>query len=187
MPRSLRERKAAGSDPGALSGDGITSLMRIFLFLAALGVISQGLTLNPANPPASVFQLAAGDAGYKIFGIVMWSAAVTSIIGCAYTSVSFLRSFSETLNRNYRYMIIAFIVFSAAVFSFIGQPVKVLIVVGALNGLILPLVMACMLLASQKKQIVGDYHHPKFLLVSGWLVFAIMTYMAAKTFLKLIA
>ncbi len=171
----------------ALSGIGITSLMRIFLFLAALGVISQGLTLNPANPPASVFQLAAGDAGYKIFGIVMWSAAVTSIIGCAYTSVSFLRSFSETLNRNYRYMIIAFIIFSAAVFSFIGQPVKVLIVVGALNGLILPLVMACMLLASQKKQIVGDYHHPKFLLVSGWLVFAIMTYMAAKTFLKLIA
>ena len=63
----------------------------------------------------------------------------------------------------------------------------ILIVVGALNGLILPLVMACMLLASQKEKIVGDYHHPKFLLYSGWIVFAIMTYMAVKTAIKLIA
>ena len=44
----------------SLMGIGITSLMRILLFLAALGVIAQGLTLDPKNPPASVFQLAVG-------------------------------------------------------------------------------------------------------------------------------
>ena len=55
----------------SLMGIGITSLMRILLFLATLGVIAQGFTLDPANPPASVFQLAVGDVGYKIFGIVM--------------------------------------------------------------------------------------------------------------------
>lgn len=80
-------------------GIGITSLMRILLFLATLGVISQGLTLDPANPPASVFKLAAGDLGYKIFGLVMWSAAITSVVGCAYTSVSFIRTFSPTLEN----------------------------------------------------------------------------------------
>lgn len=63
------------------TGIGIASLMRIFLFLATLGVISKGLSLDPVNPPASVFKLAAGNIGYKIFGIVMWSAAITSVIG----------------------------------------------------------------------------------------------------------
>lgn len=159
--------------------------MRIFLFLAALGVISHGFKLDPANPPASVFQLAVGDVGYKIFGIVMWSAAITSVIGCAYTSVSFIRTFSESLNRNYRYLIIAFIVFSAAIFAFIGRPVTVLVVVGALNGLILPIVLGSLLLAARNKKIVGNYQHPKVLIVSGWLVFLVMLYMAANTVLKM--
>ncbi|WP_135503506.1 NRAMP family divalent metal transporter, partial [Planococcus koreensis] len=61
----------------------IASLMRVLLFLAVLGVVSQGLQLNPDNPPASVFQLAAGNIGYKIFGVVMWAAAVTSVVGAA--------------------------------------------------------------------------------------------------------
>ena len=167
-------------------GIGITSLMRILLFLATLGVISQGLTLDPANPPASVFKLAVGEVGYKIFGVVMWSAAITSVIGCAYTSVSFIRTFSEGLNKNYRYLIIGFIIFSAAVFAFIGKPVKVLILAGALNGLILPLVLGALLLAARKKTVVGDYHHPQFLTVTGWIIFAVMLCLAVETASKLL-
>lgn len=165
----------------SLMGIGITSIMRVVLFLAALGVISRGLTLDPANPPASVFQLAVGDIGYKIFGIVMWSAAITSVVGCAYTSVSFIRTFSPTLDKNYRYLIIAFILFYAFIFAVVGRPVTVLIVVGALNGLILPVVLGSLLLAVSKKNIVGNYVHPKILTISGWLVFLVMLYMAGHT------
>lgn len=84
---------------GAVSGITIASIIRIFLFLATLGVLSQGLKLNPDNPPASVFQLAAGDIGYKLFGVVMAAAAITSVIGSAYTSVSFIKSFSKRLRN----------------------------------------------------------------------------------------
>lgn len=105
---------------------GIASFMRIILFLAVLGVVSQGLSLDPANPPASVFQLAAGNVGYKIFGVVMWAAAVTSVVGAAYTSVSFIRSFSPVLEKYNRLLIISFIVISTSVFVIIGQPVLVL-------------------------------------------------------------
>src|SRR5688572_18292346 len=59
----------------ASSGIGIASIMRVVLFLAALGVVSQGFRLDPANPPASVFRLAAGEVGYRVFGLVMWAAA----------------------------------------------------------------------------------------------------------------
>lgn len=67
--------------------------MRILLFLAALGVVMAGGMLNDKNPAASVFEIAAGRIGYKIFGIVLWSAAITSVVGSAYTSVSFIKVF----------------------------------------------------------------------------------------------
>ena len=165
----------------SLMGIGITSLMRILLFLATLGVIAQGFTLDPANPPASVFQLAVGDVGYKIFGIVMWSAAITSVVGCAYTSVSFIRTFSPTLEKYHRYLIIAFILVSSFVFSFIGRPVTVLVVVGALNGLILPIILGSLLLAARNKKIVGEYHHSQLLIITGWIVFVVMLYMGVQT------
>ncbi|MEJ7664783.1 MAG: NRAMP family divalent metal transporter [Hymenobacter sp.] len=41
---------------------------------------SQGLLIDKANPPASVFRLAAGPLGYKLFGVVMFAAALTSVI-----------------------------------------------------------------------------------------------------------
>ena len=170
----------------SLMGIGITSLMRILLFLATLGVIAQGFTLDPANPPASVFQLAVGDVGYTIFGIVMWSAAITSVVGCAYTSVSFIRTFSPTLEKYHRYLIIAFILVSSFVFSFIGRPVTVLVVVGALNGLILPIILGSLLLAARNKKIVGEYHHSQLLIITGWIVFVVMLYMGVQTVLHML-
>lgn len=165
----------------AVSGILIASVMRVVLFLAALGVVSQGLALNPDNPPASVFQHAAGTVGYKLFGMVMWAAAATSIVGAAYTSVSFLRSFSRLLDRHHQWVIIAFILISTLVFIAVGRPVKVLILVGALNGLILPLALSVILIAAYQKRIVGTYRHPVWLAVFGCVVVIAMAYLGVKT------
>jgi Mn2+/Fe2+ NRAMP family transporter len=165
----------------ALSGITIASIMRIFLFLAALGVVSKGLTLDRANPPASVFSLAAGPLGYRLFGIVMWSAAITSVIGAAYTSVSFIRTFSSALERNHRWIIIGFILLSTIIFIAVGRPVKVLILAGAVNGLILPLALGTMLAAAYRRQVIGDYRHPVWMTIYGALVVLIMSYMGGYT------
>ena len=153
----------------AVSGILVTGVMRVVIFLAALGVVSAGMKLDPANPPASVFQHAAGQLGYKFFGIVLWAAAITSVVGAAYTSVSFLRSMSKTADKYNAYTIMAFIAISTAFFVIIGRPVKVLVLVGALNGLILPITLGAMLLAARNKNIVGDYKHPAWLMVFGIL------------------
>jgi Mn2+/Fe2+ NRAMP family transporter len=162
----------------------ITSVMRIALFLAVLGVVSKGLQIDPDNPPASVFQLAAGNIGYKIFGIVMWSAAITSVVGAAYTSVSFIRTFNKGLEKNHKWITIGFIIISTVSFIIIGQPVKVLILVGALNGLILPIALGTLLIAAYKKRIVGDYKHPLWLTISGILVVVVMALMGGYTIIK---
>lgn len=149
---------------------GIASLMRIVLFLAALGVVSRGLALDPANPPASVFRHATGEIGYRIFGVVMWSAAITSVVGAAYTSVTFLRGLHASLDARWTQMVTAFIALSTIIFVLIGRPVRTLVLVGALNGLILPLALATMLVAAHRTSIVGSYRHPKALTVLGAVV-----------------
>jgi Mn2+/Fe2+ NRAMP family transporter len=123
--------------------------------------------------------------GYKFFGIVMWAAAITSVIGAAYTSVSFIQTFSPVIEKNKNLIIIAFIAISTIVFITIGRPVDVLVIVGALNALILPIALGSLLVAVTKKRIVGDYKHPKWLLISGVLVVIVMTCMGIYTIIDL--
>lgn len=166
---------------GATSAILIASTMRVILFLATLGVVSSGATLNPENPPASVFQIAAGDVGYRIFGVVMWAAAITSVIGSAYTSVSFIRTLNPWVERHHRAVTIAFIVVSTAVFAAVGRPVAILVAVGALNALILPIALGIMLVAARRRDLVGTYRHPRWLTVTGWLVAIAMAGLSIQT------
>ncbi len=165
----------------AVTGILVTAVMRFVLFLAALGVIMKGAQLDMSNPPASVFKLAAGELGYRFFGVVMWCASITSVVGAAYTSISFLRTFHPWIEKNYRWLITVFICFSTVVFLFLGNPVKVLVTVGALNGLILPIALALMLIAARKAKLVGSYKHPLLLLVVGWVVVVLMSIMGGLT------
>ena len=175
LDAGVRGRAALGEvTRSALSGIGIASLMRVALFLAALGVVSQGLALDPANPPASVFRLATGEIGYRLFGVVMWAAAITSVVGSAYTSVSFLRTLHPRVERARTGVIVAFIVVSTAIFLVVGRPVRLLILAGALNGLILPASIGVMLVAAHRRRIVGEYLHPVWLTTLGALVAAAM-------------
>jgi Mn2+/Fe2+ NRAMP family transporter len=154
----------------AFTAIGIASLMRVVLFLAALGVVHRGLALDPANPPASVFRHATGEIGYRVFGVVMWCAAITSVVGAAYTSVSFLRGLHGAIDRHWTRVVVAFIGVSAAAFLLIGRPVRTLVAVGALNGLILPLALGTMLVAAHRRGIVGEYRHPRALTAIGAVV-----------------
>jgi len=165
----------------ATTGILVTSIIRYFLFLATLGVIAMGLSLSKENPPASVFELAAGPIGYRLFGVLMWSAAITSVIGSAYTSVSFLRTFHPILEKNHRYLTVIFISISTILFIWIGKPVQVLVFVGTINGFILPIALAVMLVAVRQKRLVGNYQHPFWLQAAGWLVVFIMTAMAIRS------
>lgn len=155
-------------------GIGVATLMRLLLFLAALGVVSQGRALDPANPPASVFGLAAGPVGYRLFGAVMWAAAITSVVGSAYTSVSFIRTLRPAWERHRTALTIGFIAVSAVVFLVVGRPVRVLILVGALNGFILPVSLGAMLIASRRPALLNGYRHPPALTAAGAVVATVM-------------
>jgi Mn2+/Fe2+ NRAMP family transporter len=159
-------------DRSAFSAILLASLMRVLLFLAALGVVSKGFELAANNPAASVFQFASGAYGYKIFGIVMWSAAITSVIGSTYTSLSFLQSLNGAIGRNRPIIKVAFILLSLFIFWWVGQPVRTLVFVGLLNAFVLPLALGMVLTAAHRPSMVGAYRHPVWMTVLGAMVLA---------------
>lgn len=176
LDAGIRGKENLGeANRGAVTGILLTALIRFLLFLASFGVVSLGLELSKDNPPASVFQLSAGEFGYKIFGVVMWCAAITSVVGAAYTSVSFIKTFNAKIDKFNNWIIVWFIIFSSLIFILIGKPVQVLLWAGTINGFILPISLALMLIASRKISLMKDYKHPLWLQIAGWFVVLTMT------------
>ncbi|HSX76646.1 MAG TPA: NRAMP family divalent metal transporter [Shinella sp.] len=172
----------------ALTGIAVTGLMRYVLFLAILGVVASGVVIDTAsqaaNPAAQAFQAAAGDVGLRLFGIIFWAAAITSVIGAAYTSVSFITVFKQDITDHARNMAtVVFIAISLACYLVITTPpAAMLVFVGGLNGLILPIGLSIFLFAAWKREdLMGGYRYPRWLLVLGVLVCALTWYMGYKS------
>lgn len=175
------EENLAQVNKSAILGMGVATIVRIFLFLAVLGVVSLGNQLDSANPAADAFKIAAGTLGYKIFGLVFLAAALTSIVGAAYTSVSFLKTLFTVVREHENLCIIDFIVVSTLILIFLGKPVKLLVLAGSLNGLILPITLAITLIASKKQDIVGKYRHSNILFLLGWIVVLVTAYIGVQS------
>jgi len=161
----------------ALAGIIISTLMRLILFLAVVGALVHGAVLDKDNPPGSVFRFAAGELGFRIFGVVLWSAAISSVVGASYTSVSFFKTFHPVFIRYERICISIFIVLATAIFVLLGKPTQLLILAGAINGLILPVALAIILVASTNNKLMKGYKHPPWMQLAGWAVVAIMSWM----------
>ncbi len=168
----------------AISGIVISSIMRFVLFLATFGVLAQGAVLDSSNPPASVFGFAAGNIGLRIFGVVLWSAAISSVVGASYTSVSFFKTFHPAFIRYERWVISGFIVICTTLFVLIGKPVQLLLAAGLINGMVLPFALAVVLIAVTRKRLMNNYQHPIWMQLSGWLVVIVMGWMAVKAMME---
>jgi Mn2+/Fe2+ NRAMP family transporter len=114
----------------------------------------------------------------------MWSAAITSVVGSAYTSVSFLRAVHPAIDRAWTRVVVGFILVSTLVFALVGRPVKVLVLAGALNGLILPVALGVMLVAARRPAIVGAYRHPRALALAGAVVVILMSALGGWTLVQ---
>ena len=154
----------------AVSGIVISTVMRFVLFLAVVGAVLHGVVPDKDNPAASVFAFGAGPLGLRVFGVVLWSAALSSVVGASYTAVSFFKTFHPVLARYERLWISLFIVLSAIIFVVVGRPKQLLLLAGWVNGLILPFALAVLLVAATRPRLMQGYRHPLWMQAMGWLV-----------------
>lgn len=172
----------------ALSGILVTGLMRYVLFLAILGVVASGVVIDTsgqgANPAAQAFQAAAGQFGLRAFGLILWAAAITSVIGAAYTSISFISVFKPNITEQGRNRATTiFIAISMLVYVLMGTaPSALLLFAGGFNGLVLPIGLSLFIYVGwRRSDMMGGYHYPRWLLVLGALTCLLTWYMAIKS------
>ena len=169
----------------AANGILVTGIMRYVLFLAILGVVASGVTLDlsgqGANPAGQAFGAVLGDAGLRIFGAIFWAAAISSVIGAAYTSATFLSTYTKKLAGGWPLQLatVAFIVVSLIVYLSIGTaPAAILVFVGGFNGLILPIGLTVfMYIGWFRRDLLGSKKYPLWLLIAGTLVTLLTWYM----------
>ncbi|MCK9870423.1 divalent metal cation transporter [Nocardiopsis dassonvillei] len=166
----------------SVTGIIVTGVMRVVLFLAILGVVTGGADiLASANPSAEAFRQAAGEVGVRLFGVILWAAAVSSVIGASYTSISFVTSFHPWLEKRRGLLVTVFIGVSLAILLLSGQaPNTLLILAGALNGVILPVGLGILLWVAARRSgdLLGGYRYPRWLIVIGAAAWALTVYMA---------
>ncbi|MFE6997886.1 NRAMP family divalent metal transporter [Microbacterium sp. NPDC057659] len=171
----------------ASNGIFVTGIMRYVLFLAILGVVASGVTLDlttqAANPAGQAFGAVLGDAGMRIFGAIFWAAAISSVIGAAYTSATFLSTFHKRFLGGWslQWATVVFIVVSLIVYLLIGTaPAAILVFVGGFNGLILPIGLTVfMYIGWFRADLLSVKRYPRWLLIAGTLVTALTWYMGA--------
>ena len=172
---------------GALSGIAVTGVMRFVLFLAILGVTASGVTLDlasqTANPAAQAFQAAAGQWGLRVFGIIFWAAAITSVIGAAYTSVSFMTVFRPMDDRARNIATVLFIAVSLAIYLALGTaPAALLVFAGGFNGLILPIGLTIFTyIGFARSELMGGHRYSRPLLALSVIVCALTWYMGLRS------
>lgn len=165
----------------------ITGAMRLALFLAVFGVVRAGHAVGSATPVFDAFRAGAGEAGYRLSGLVFWCAAITSVVGCSYTSMTFLERtnrLGEGTRRVKAWPAIFFIVLTLAaylgisgVFGLQNSPTALLVAAGTLNGILLPIALGVILVGARRRSVAGDYRHPMWVTIFGsiaWLVSAAM-------------
>ncbi|WP_034711684.1 NRAMP family divalent metal transporter [Acidovorax sp. JHL-9] len=173
---------------GALNGIAVTGLMRYVLFLAVLGVVASGVAIDVsgkgANPAAQAFQSAAGAFGLRVFGLILWAAAITSVIGAAYTSMSFISTFVPSVTETGRNRVtVVFILMSLAAYMALGTaPAALLVFAGGFNGLILPLGLSLFMYVGWfRSDLMGGYRYPRWMLVLGTITCALTWWMGYKS------
>ncbi len=158
----------------AWAGISIAVVIRILLFLAVFGVIATGATLDSANPAADAFRQGAGEVGYFIFGLVLFVASITSVVGNSYIVISLIKTLFPIVARNEKVWCVGFIIITSLGTVTMNMPILLLMLAGLVNSIILPIVLGMMLVATRRKDIVGDYKHPVYLTFTGIAIVVVM-------------
>ncbi|WP_431695832.1 NRAMP family divalent metal transporter [Kocuria rhizophila] len=160
----------------------VTCVMRVLLFLAIFGVVASGVALAGDNMAADAFRAAAGEIGVRIFGVVLWAAALTSVIGAAFTSISFVTS-SAGSPRTRNLLTVGFILVCGVIYLVLGKaPQTLLVFAGAFNGLILPFGFAILLWVGwRRRDLLRGYRYPGWLLVVGVVAWLISVFLAVNS------
>lgn len=168
-------------EKSAYRGILFTGFFRYFLFIGILSPVLAGLALNPENPTASVFSGYFGSRGGILFGVMIWAASITSVVGATYTSLAFLKDLHPGFSEYKKIWALVFIAVSLLINILFGKPVSLLVFAGYLNGFILPLGLGVVLVSLIRNPALRELRIPKALQAAAWGVVALLLYFSIRS------
>ena len=147
-----------------------TGILRYCLYVGTLSIVISGVSLDATNPTSSVFLTTFGESGRVLFGLMIWAASITSIIGATYTSIAFLADIHPTFTNSKKYWSLGFVLVSAIVILFFGKPVNLLLFAGYINGFILPIGLAIILVSLRTNKVFKDFKQSWIFNILSWLI-----------------
>jgi len=161
----------------------VTGVMRSVLFLAVLGVVEAGAAIGSERPVFDAFYHGAGNVGYVLSGLIFWAAAITSVVGCSYTAISFFGIRPQS--RLHSLTIISFILLSlllTIILKLSGlKETHLLVAAGTINGILLPLIFGVVLVAGFMPSVMGEYKQPAWVGVFGLIAWLVTVYLSYQT------
>jgi Mn2+/Fe2+ NRAMP family transporter len=182
----------------AIIGVVFANLIAAFIVISTAATLhSQGIELEDAADAAKALAPVAGVyAGYLfaagLFGASMLAMGVLPL-ATAY-SLSEALGFEKGLSRTFREAPIFLGIFTALLLigAFValipGIPqIQLLLVTQCINGLLLPILLAAIVLLANNKEIMGDYRNSVFYNILAWTITVTLSFLSFLLIAKTIA
>lgn len=149
--------------------------------LITAGALIQGTEVTSVVQLASPLEPLMGDLAPLFVSIGLFAAgfssAIASPMGAAVTVSSFMRWEGGFANKKYK-TVFSVVIILGIITSAIGfEPLEVLLVAQALNGIILPIIALFIMIVVNKKNAMGKYVNPLWLNIIGGLVTAVVFFL----------
>ncbi|MFD1065175.1 Nramp family divalent metal transporter [Oceanobacillus locisalsi] len=182
---TVSEKWGHVNDLKAVRTDTILSITVGGLITAAIlitaGALIQGTEVTSVVQLASPLEPLMGNLAPLFVSIGLFAAgfssAIASPMGAAVTVSSFMRWEGGFANKKYKAVFSAVIILGIITSAIEFEPLEVLLVAQALNGIILPVIAIFIMIVVNKKNAMGKYVNQLWLNILGWLVTAVVAFL----------
>ncbi|MDK8625601.1 Nramp family divalent metal transporter [Corynebacterium appendicis] len=186
-PQDLAMKKARVDNVVSISIGGLITLA--ILTTAATVMFSQGLAAESAADLAEPLRPMLGDAAPWVLAIGLFAAGMTSAVagplGAAY-AICGVMGWSRDLKDNKFRAIYLTVVIVGAIIAITGvNPVQVIILAQAANGILLPVVAFFLLYTMNNKKLLGEHVNGLATNIIGGIIFLITVVLGGMTLIDL--
>ncbi|WP_339284808.1 Nramp family divalent metal transporter [Oceanobacillus sp. FSL K6-3682] len=182
---TVGEKWNSVNDLKAVRWDTIVSITVGGIITAAIlitaGALIHGTEVTSIVELAAPLQPLMGDLAPIFVSVGLFAAgfssAIASPMGAAVTVSSFMRWEGGFSNKKYKIVFALVIIFGIITSGLGFEPLEVLLIAQALNGLILPLIAILIMVVVNKKNTMGKYVNALWLNIIGWLVTAVVAFL----------
>ena len=174
-PRDPALKKARVDNVVSISLGGLITLA--IVATAAAVMFAQGLEATSAADLAAPLRPMLGDAAPWLLAIGLFAAGLTSAVagpmGAAYAICGVMGWPTDMKSQRFRIIVVVVVLFGAAISISGFNPIQIIILAQAANGILLPVITFFLLLTMNNKRLLGEHANSIVGNILGGLIFLV--------------